>query len=171
VATATASYAQKLSGTRTRLLDTRKTLPGLRYPEKYAVRVGGGCNHRMNLSEMLMLKDNHIDRAGSITQAVGLLRVAYDRCPPIEVECRTLAEVREAAGLGVERIMLDNMDLKTMAEALRMVPPTTETEVSGGVNMESIESIARLGPDFISVGALTHSAPALDLSMRTIEIA
>lgn len=169
VATATASYAQRLAGTRTRLLDTRKTLPGLRYPEKYAVRVGGGWNHRMNLAEMLMLKDNHIDRAGSITRAVELLRTAHAPCPPIEVECRTLEEVREATGLGVSRIMLDNMDPETMAQALALVPPGIETEVSGGVNLETIRAIGRLGPDFVSVGALTHSAKALDLSMRVLK--
>ncbi len=169
VATATASYAQRLAGTRTRLLDTRKTLPGLRYPEKYAVRIGGGRNHRMNLVEMLMLKDNHIDRAGSITRAVELLRAAYVPCPPIEVECRTLEEVREAAGLGISRIMLDNMGPEAMAQALALVPPGIETEVSGGVNLETIGAIGRLGPDFVSVGALTHSAKALDLSMRVLK--
>ncbi len=170
IATATASYAQRLSGTRTRLLDTRKTLPGLRYPEKYAVRIGGGLNHRMNLFEMLMLKDNHIDRAGSITEAVKILRAAYKPCPPIEVECRTLDEVREAASLRVERIMLDNMDLATMEKALALVPSGIETEVSGGVNLETISAIGKLGPDFVSVGALTHSAKALDLSMRVLAI-
>ncbi len=170
IATATASYAQRLSDTRTRLLDTRKTLPGMRYPEKYAVRVGGGLNHRMNLSEMLMLKDNHIDRAGSITEAVQILRAAYRPCPPIEVECRTLDEVREAASLHVERIMLDNMDLATMEKALALVPAGIETEASGGVNLETIGAIGRLGPDFVSVGALTHSAKALDLSMRVLAI-
>ena len=169
VATATASYAQRLAGTRTRLLDTRKTLPGLRYPEKYAVRIGGGRNHRMNLMEMLMLKDNHIDRAGSITRAVELLRAAYVPCPPIEVECRTLEEVREATGLGISRIMLDNMGPEAMAQALALVPPGIETEVSGGVNLETIGAIGRLGPDFVSVGALTHSAKALDLSMRVLK--
>ncbi len=169
VATATASYAQRLAGTRTRLLDTRKTLPGLRYPEKYAVRIGGGRNHRMNLVEMLMLKDNHIDRAGSITRAVELLRAAYVPCPPIEVECRTLKEVREATGLGISRIMLDNMGPEAMAQALALVPPGIETEVSGGVNLETIGAIGRLGPDFVSVGALTHSAKALDLSMRVLK--
>lgn len=169
VATATASYARKLAGTRTRLLDTRKTLPGLRYPEKYAVRVGGGRNHRLNLVEMLMLKDNHIDRAGSITRAVQLLRGAYSPCPPMEVECRNLDEVKEAVSLGVSRIMFDNMTLETMREALTLVPTGIETEVSGGVNLDTIADIGRLGPDFVSVGALTHSAKALDLSMRVLE--
>lgn len=169
VATATASYAQRLAGTRTRLLDTRKTLPGLRYPEKYAVRVGGGQNHRMNLAELLMLKDNHIDRAGSITKAVNLLRAAYIPCPPIEVECRTLEEVREAASLDISRIMLDNMAQETMAQALALVPSGIETEVSGGVNLETIGAIGRIGPDYVSVGALTHSAKVLDLSMRVLE--
>lgn len=170
IATATASYVQKLSGTRTKLLDTRKTLPGLRYPEKYAVRVGGGLNHRMNLFEMLMLKDNHIDRAGSITKAVEILRAAYRPCPPVEVECRTLDEVREAVSLRVDRIMLDNMDLATMEKALALVPAGIETEVSGGVNLETVGAIGKLGPDFVSVGALTHSAKVLDLSMRVLAV-
>ena len=167
VATLTAEYVKRLQGTRTRLLDTRKTLPGLRYPEKYAVLVGGGTNHRKNLSEMLMLKDNHIDRAGSIPAAVDALRAAYDPCPPIEVECRNLDEVRQAVGAGVDRVMLDNMDQATMRQALELARGV-ETEISGGVDLDTIADLARLGPDFISVGRLTHSAPAVDLSMRMV---
>ncbi len=166
IAGLTRRYAKALHGTRTRLLDTRKTLPGLRCVEKYAVRLGGGHNHRMNLSEMLMLKDNHIDRSGGIRQAVERLRAAYSPCPPIEVECRDLDEVREAAACMVNRIMLDNMDMETMAQALALVPPGIETEVSGNVTLENIRGIGLLGPDFVSVGRLTHSAPAADLSMR-----
>ncbi len=166
VATLTRRYVAALSGTRTTLLDTRKTLPCLRYPEKYAVLLGGAKNHRIDLSEMLMLKDNHIDRAGGITPAVALLRAAYSPCPPIEVECRTLGEVREAAALGVDRIMLDNMAPQALAEALALVPPGIETEVSGGVALETLPAIGAAGPDFVSVGRLTHSAPAADFSMR-----
>lgn len=167
IATLTARYVAALKGTRTVLLDTRKTLPGLRYPEKYAVLVGGAKNHRMNLSEMLMVKDNHADRAGGIAPAVEKLRAAYgDDCPPIEVECRTLAEVDEAVACRVSRIMLDNMDLERIKAALARVPAGIETEVSGGVTLENIAAIGALGPDFVSVGRITHSAPAADLSMR-----
>jgi len=167
VATLTAQYVAALKGTRTVLLDTRKTLPGLRYPEKYAVLVGGAKNHRMNLSEMLMVKDNHADRAGGIAPAVEKLRAAYgDDCPPIEVECRSIAEVDEAVACRVSRIMLDNMDLERIKAALARVPAGIETEVSGGVTLENIAAIGALGPDFVSVGRITHSAPAADLSMR-----
>lgn len=168
IANLTRLYVQQLEGTGTRLLDTRKTLPGLRYPEKYAVLVGGGLNHRKNLVEMLMLKDNHVDLAGGITPAVARLREAYSPCPPIEVECRTLAEVQEAVACKVNRIMLDNMTPEAMREALEHIPAGIETEVSGGVTLETIRSIATLsdkGPNFISVGRLTHSAPIADFSM------
>ncbi len=170
VATLTAQYVKALEGTRTRLLDTRKTLPGLRYPEKYAVRVGSGGNHRLNLTQMLMLKDNHIDQAGSIARAVEALRAAYDPCPPIEAECRTLEDVSEAAKSGVNRIMLDNMDLATMAQALKLVPAGIETEASGAVSLETVRAIGEVGPDYVSVGRLTHSAPAADLSMQVVNI-
>ncbi len=164
------SYAAALEGTGVRLLDTRKTLPGLRYPEKYAVLVGGGCNHRKNLEELLMLKDNHIDAAGGIAGAVACLRAAYAPVPPIEVECRTLEEVAEAVSCKVERIMLDNMGPDLLRKALVLVPPDIEVEISGGVTLESIRSLATVcperSPDFISVGRLTHSAPAADFSMR-----
>ncbi len=165
VATLTARYVAALAGTRTRLLDTRKTLPGLRYPEKYAVLVGGGVNHRLNLVEMLMLKDNHIDRAGSITEAVAKARAAYSPCPPIEVECRTLDEVREAVAARPQRLMLDNMDEATMAQALALIPKGLETEASGNVTLETIGRIAALGVDFVSVGRITHSAAYADFSM------
>lgn len=158
-----------LAGGKTRLLDTRKTLPGLRYPEKYAVLVGGGVNHRKNLAEMLMLKDNHVDRAGGIPQAMAALRKAYqgsmDSMPPVEIECRTLDEVRQAVAEGPARIMLDNMDLATMGRALALVPPGIETEVSGGVDQDALAGIRDLGPDFVSVGRITHSAPSADFSM------
>jgi len=167
VATLTASYVGQLEGSATRLLDTRKTLPGLRRLEKYAVRVGGGRNHRMDLGEMCMLKDNHIDRAGGIGPAVAAVR-GLPGHPPIEVECRTLDEVRQAVALGVERIMLDNMDLAVMREALAFVPSGIETEISGNVDLDALAALGRLGADYVSVGRITHSAPAADLSMRMI---
>lgn len=169
IATLTREYVRRLEGTKTRLLDTRKTLPGLRYPEKYAVRVGGGQNHRMNLEDMLMIKDNHADRAGGITRAVAALRDRYSPCPPIEVECRTPKEVGEAAKCRVDRIMLDNMDEASIAQSLKLIPEGVESEVSGGVSLENIGKIAALGPDYVSVGRITHSAKAADLSMQIIK--
>lgn len=169
IANLTRAYVDALEGTGVRLLDTRKTLPGLRWPEKYAVRMGGGGNHRRNLTEMLMLKDTHIDAAGSITAAVTCLRARYSPCPPLEIECRTPEEVSEAVAAGADRIMMDNMDKNTLARALALVPPHIETEISGGVTLETIRDLALAGPrraDFISVGRLTHSAPAADFSMR-----
>ena len=171
IANLTARYVQQLEGTGVTLLDTRKTLPGLRWPEKYAVRVGGGSNHRRNLAEMLMLKDNHIDAAGSITAAVARLRARYAPCPPIEVECRTCREVREAVAAQAERVMLDNMSLPLLAQALPLIPPHIEAEISGGVTLENIRALALSSPrrpDFISVGRLTHSAVAADFSMRIL---
>ena len=168
IANLTARYVRELEGTGVRLLDTRKTTPCLRWPEKYAVQAGGGCNHRKNLVEMLMLKDNHIDAAGSITRAVARLRETYSPCPPIEVECRTLDHVREAVAAGADRIMMDNMGAPLLGQALELVPAHIEAEVSGGVTLETIRGIALTGPrhhDFISVGRLTHSAVAADFSM------
>lgn len=168
IANLTRRYAEKLEGTGVRLLDTRKTMPGLRYPDKYAVLCGGGHNHRRNLAEMLMLKDNHIDAAGSITRAVARLREVYSPCPPIEVECRTLDHVRESVAAGADRIMMDNMGAPLLGQALALVPARIEAEVSGGVTLETIRGIALTGPrhpDFISVGRLTHSAVAADFSM------
>ena len=170
IANLTRRYVKELEGTGTRLLDTRKTLPSLRWPAKYAVLVGGGHNHRRNLSEMLMLKDNHIDAAGSIREAVAILRGVYGAgCPPIEVECRDIAELREALGCNVERVMLDNMDIPALSAALPLIPPQVEAEISGGVTLENIRALALVSPrrpDFISVGRITHSAPAADFSMR-----
>ncbi len=179
IANLTASYVEALAGSGIRLLDTRKTLPGLRFVEKYGVLMGGGHNHRRDLEEMLMLKDNHIDAAGSIAGAVALLRAAYSPCPPIEVECRDLDEVTEAVAAGVNRIMLDNMPPSRIGAALARIPRDIETEVSGGVSLDNIRAFAmaasaktlaaqgvKRGLDFISVGRLTHSAPAADFSMR-----
>ena len=138
IAALTAQYAHKLEGTGVTLLDTRKTLPGLRYPEKYAVLCGGGVNHRIDLAEMLMFKDNHIDRAGGIPQAMAALRKAYhgrmETMPPVEIECRTLAEVAQAIAEAPRRVMLDNMDADAMREALAMVPAGIETAVRSAVD-------------------------------------
>jgi nicotinate-nucleotide pyrophosphorylase (carboxylating) len=166
VANATHSFVQAVEGTGVRVLDTRKTTPGQRYLEKYAVRMGGGHNHRANLEDMLMLKDNHIDQAGSITEAVRRVREAYSPCPPLEVECRTIEDVREAVALAPERIMLDNMPPETAAEALKLIPPHIESEISGNVTLATIGRLAELRPTCISAGAITHSAPVADFSMR-----
>ena len=170
IANLVARHVETLAGTGVRLLDTRKTLPGLRYPEKYAVLVGGGCNHRKNLGELLMLKDNHIDAAGGIIPAVERLRAAYGENLPVEVECRTLKDAQEAVQARVSRIMLDNMKPEMMQEALGIIPSCIEVEISGGVIIDSLAALARVGgerkADFISVGRLTHSAPAADFSMR-----
>lgn len=166
VADLTASFTERMRGSDTRLLDTRKTLPGLRYPEKYAVRVGGGLNHRMNLSQMLMLKDNHLDRAGGIGRAVSLLKKAYSPCPPIVVECRTQEEVDEAVAAEVDHILLDNMGPEALSAALERIPGGIETEISGGVGLESIAELAALGADYVSVGSVTNAARSRDFSMR-----
>ncbi len=173
IANLTAQYVAALEGTGVRLLDTRKTLPGLRWPEKYAVRIGGGYNHRRNLKELLMLKDNHIDASGSITKAVQKLRATYSPCPPIEVECRNGEEVREAVSAKADRIMLDNMNVAELSQCLPLIPKAIEAEISGGVNLETIRELALSAhdtrpADFISVGRLTHSAPTADFSMRIL---
>jgi nicotinate-nucleotide pyrophosphorylase (carboxylating) len=169
IANLTRDFCNKIASTGVILLDTRKTTPGLRYPEKYAVAMGGGRNHRLDLAELLMLKDNHIDRAGGIGPAVAALRQAYVPCPSIEVECRTMAEVRQAVALSVARIMLDNMDEAQMAEALAVIPKGIESEISGRVSLDSIARLAALGPTYISAGALTHSASSADFSMSIAE--
>jgi nicotinate-nucleotide pyrophosphorylase (carboxylating) len=170
IAALTRKFVNALDGTGVRLLDTRKTAPGLRYPDKYAVLAGGGCNHRKNLYEMVMLKDNHIDALGGIAPAVERLRSRLSAPVPVEVECRTGDEALEAAACGVERIMLDNMSPEMVRTTLDMLPPHVEVEISGGINLENIRSFALAGgkrrADFISVGGLTHSAPAADFSMR-----
>jgi len=170
VASLTQRYAEAMGQTKTRLLDTRKTLPGLRYPEKYAVLAGGGVNHRLTLEDMLMFKDTHLDRAGGLGKAALALRqgAASDTLGalPLEIECRDQAEVAQAVALRPARIMFDNMDEGGIRKALALVPPGIETEISGGVTLENIGALAALGADFISVGRITHSAPAADFSMR-----
>lgn len=169
VATLTHIYVDAVSDTNARVIDTRKTTPGMRLLEKAAVVAGGGANHRVGLYDMVMIKDNHIAAAGGITAAVDAVRARNDRGLRVEVETTNLDEVREALAAGVDRIMFDNMTPEMMAQAVALVhaaDPRPETEASGGITLETIESFARTGVDFISVGALTHSAPALDLSLR-----
>lgn len=166
IATYTRSVARLLEGTKTTLLDTRKTTPGMRVFEKYAVRVGGGANHRYNLSDGVLLKDNHIDAAGGVTQAVQAARAYAPFVRKIEVETENLDMVREAVEAGADIIMLDNMTPKQMAEAIQLINGRVETECSGNVTKENINTITQLGVDYISSGALTHSAPILDISMK-----
>lgn len=165
IATLTRAYVGAVAGSRAIILDTRKTHPGYRVLEKYAVRMGGGSNHRMGLYDMLLVKDNHIEAAGSLTAAVMRARQARPDLP-LEVEVKSLDELREALELNVERIMLDNMSPDEMRQAVEMVGGRVPLEASGGVNLERVAAIAATGVNFISVGALTHSAPALDLSLE-----
>lgn len=159
------AYSQAIAGTRAVVLDTRKTTPGLRLLEKYAVRMGGGQNHRIGLYDMVLIKDNHIQAAGSITAAVQRVKAKNRKRLPIEVEVRTLPELEEALGLGVDRILLDNMDCAQMRQAVEVVAGRTPLEASGNVTLQNIRQVAETGVDYISSGALTHSVKALDLSL------
>lgn len=150
------------------VLDTRKTTPGLRVFEKYAVRCGGGSNHRFGLYDAVMIKDNHIKSAGSIFRAVEKIREALGNKIHIEVETQNLVEVREALESRVDTIMLDNMRMDMIREAVKLIGGRAKVEISGGVNFESLNEISKTGADFVSVGALTHSAPAVDISMNII---
>ena len=170
IATYTRRMAAALEGTKTQLVDTRKTCPGMRLFEKEAVRVGGGRNHRYNLSTAVMLKDNHIDAAGGITAAVAAARAHVSFTATVEVECEGLDMVREAVGAGADIIMLDNMDHDDMAAAIAVIDGRAKTEVSGNVDAGNIRALADLGVDFISSGALTHSAGILDLSMKHLRM-
>lgn len=165
IATRTNEFVKVLEGTHARVVDTRKTTPGLRLVEKYAVRVGGGHNHRYALYDAVMIKDNHIKGAGSIKQAVETARAAIPHTMKIEVECESIAQVKESLEAGVDIIMLDNMPLEQMREAVALINGRAIVEASGGVTMETIRSIAETGVDVISVGALTHSVRALDISL------
>ncbi len=169
IATYTHSVVRLLEGTRTTLLDTRKTTPGMRVFEKYAVRVGGGANHRYNLSDGVLLKDNHIDAAGGVAQAVKAARAYAPFVRKIEVETENLDMVREAVEAGADIIMLDNMTPDQMAEAVQLINGRAETECSGNVTRENINAVAQLGVDYISSGALTHSAPILDISLKHLK--
>jgi len=166
IATATAECVALVAGTRAQITDTRKTLPGLRQLQKYAVTVGGGKNHRYNLSDGAMLKDNHIDAYGSITGAVQALRKKIGHMVKIELEVRTLAELEEALAAGVEIIMLDNMSCEEMRKAVAMTNGKVLLEASGNVTKENIRAVAETGVDIISLGALTHSVKCFDISMR-----
>lgn len=168
IATLTNKYVQKAQKYGVIILDTRKTLPGLRYLEKYAVTIGGGQNHRLNLSEMIMLKDNHLAAYPNIKEAVNYLRKKLTPCPPIEVECSNLKQVKEAIEAKVERIMLDNMSLEEAKKCLCLIPKGIEIEISGNIDLSNIEAYAALKPTYISVGKLTHSAKALDLSLKFV---
>lgn len=166
ISTMTNRLVKLISGTNASIADTRKTLPGLRSLQKYAVTVGGGKNHRYNLSDCAMLKDTHLDAYGSITNAVNALRERLGHTVMIEVETGTLDEVREALSAGADIIMLDNMDCKNMSEAVKIVSGKAKLEASGNVTQETIVNIAKTGVDIISVGAITHSVKAFDISMK-----
>lgn len=168
IATYTHEVAELLKGSKTTLLDTRKTTPNCRIFEKYAVRVGGGSNHRYNLSDGVLLKDNHIGAAGSITNAVRMAKEYAPFVRKIEVEVETLDQVKEAVEAGADIIMLDNMTTDQMRVAIDLIDGRAETECSGNVTKENIERLISLGVDYISSGALTHSSPIMDISMKNL---
>lgn len=169
IATVTSEYAKELAGTKTVLLDTRKTTPNMRPFEKYAVTVGGGRNHRYNLSDGVLLKDNHIGAAGSVSNAIKMAREYAPFVRKIEIETETLEQVREALDAGADIIMLDNMNNATMKKAVEMIGTKAQTECSGNVTKERLKEIAEIGVDFVSSGALTHSAPVLDISLKNLK--
>lgn len=166
ITTTTRKFVLALSGTKTKIFDTRKTTPGLRILEKYAVRMGGGKNHRLNLSEMVLIKDNHLKIVGSITEAVKRARKRAKKGVKIEVETTSLEEVREAVSSGADMVMLDNMSLEEMKEVLNWLKGRVPAEVSGKVSLSRVKEIAALGVDYISVGSLTHSYKSVDISME-----
>lgn len=170
IATQTAKIVSIIEGTNTKLLDTRKTTPGIRYLEKWAVRIGGGYNHRFALYDMIMLKDNHIDYAGGITNAIERTQeflIKNQLNLKVEVEVRNTTELEEVLRVGkVDRIMLDNFTPERITEALKLIPANYETEASGGITIDTIRAFAETGVDYISVGALTHSVKSLDLSLK-----
>ncbi len=166
IATLTARFVDRVKPLPVKILDTRKTTPGLRMLEKYAVRAGGGHNHRFNLSDGVLIKDNHIEASGSIQKAVSLVRGKIPHTMKIEVEASSMGEVRECLASCVDIIMLDNMDPVTMREAVKLAGGRALLEASGGVTLDNVRQVAETGVDYISIGALTHSAPACDISMR-----
>ena len=168
IATYTHSIARLLEGTKTKLLDTRKTTPNMRIFEKYAVRIGGGYNHRYNLSDGVLLKDNHIGAAGSVGKAVRMAKEYAPFVRKIEVEVENLEMVKEAVEAGADIIMLDNMSPEDMKAAVSYIDGRAETECSGNVTKENIERLVSVGVDYISSGALTHSAPILDISLKNL---
>jgi nicotinate-nucleotide pyrophosphorylase (carboxylating) len=170
IATLTSYFVEKVKPLPVRILDTRKTTPGLRMLEKYAVRVGGGHNHRFNLADGVLIKDNHIQACGSIKDAVNRMREKVPHTMKIEVEASNMDQVRECLSCAVDIIMLDNMDTGMMREAVKLVSGKALLEASGGITLENVRNIAETGVDYISIGALTHSAPACDISMRLVDI-
>lgn len=168
IATYTRSIVSLLQGSKTKLLDTRKTTPNMRVFEKYAVKVGGGCNHRYNLSDGILLKDNHIGAAGSVANAVKMAKEYAPFVRKIEVEVENLDMLDEALAAGADIIMLDNMSVEDMKEAVRRTAGKAETECSGNVTRENVAKLVDIGVDYISSGALTHSAPILDLSLKNL---
>ncbi len=172
IATLTHDWDSRLLGTKTRLLDTRKTTPNFRICEKWAVSIGGGTNHRYGLYDMIMLKDNHIDYNGSITKAVKMAKDYSKKLKKplkIEVETRNLEEVEEALKSGADRIMLDNMDTKTMKKAVALIDGKCESEASGGITRDMLKDVAKTGVNYISAGAITHSAGNIDLSLKAVK--
>ncbi len=169
IATMTNEYVKALEGEKTKVLDTRKTTPGLRSLEKYAVKMGGGTNHRMNLSDMVMIKDNHLKIVGSISEAVKRARKKIKPGIKIEVETASIDEVREALEAGADIIMLDNMSWKKMKEVMDLINRRIPVEVSGNINKRKIGRIAELGVDFVSIGSITHSYNSLDISMEFLD--
>ena len=169
IATYTRQVAKLLEGSKVTLLDTRKTTPNCRVFEKYAVRVGGGCNHRYNLSDGVLLKDNHIGAAGSVTKAVQMAKAYAPFVRKIEIEVETLEQVKEAVEAGADIIMLDNMTPEVMKQAVELINGRAQTECSGNITKENIQKIREIGVDFVSSGALTHSAPILDISMISMK--
>ena len=168
IATYTRCVAELLKGSKTKLLDTRKTTPNMRIFEKYAVKVGGGYNHRYNLSDGILLKDNHIGAAGGVKQAVEMAKEYAPFVRKIEVEVETLDMLREALEAGADIIMLDNMSVEDMKQAVKLAAGKAETECSGNVTKENVARLAEIGVDYISSGALTHSSPILDLSLKNL---
>lgn len=168
IATYTRQVAKLLEGSKVTLLDTRKTTPNCRVFEKYAVRVGGGCNHRYNLSDGVLLKDNHIGAAGSVTKAVQMAKAYAPFVRKIEIEVETLEQVKEAVEAGADIIMLDNMTPEVMKQAVELINGRAQTECSGNITKENIQKIREIGVGFVSSGALTHSAPILDISMKNL---
>ena len=168
IATMTREYMDELKGYKTVLLDTRKTTPNMRPFEKYAVTVGGATNHRYNLSDGVLLKDNHIGAAGSITKAIQMAKAYAPFVRKIEIETETLEQVKEALDAGADIIMLDNMDNETMRKAVELIGGKAQTECSGNVTKARLKEIAEIGVDFVSCGALTHSAPIMDVSLKNL---
>lgn len=166
IATLTSKYVEKIKGTKAKIVDTRKTTPGLRVLEKYAVRMGGGFNHRFGLYDAVLIKDNHIELSGSIKKAVENVKGKTSHTTRIEVEARSLKEVKDALQSGVDIIMLDNMDLETTRKAVKLIQGKALIEASGNINLDNVREMAKTGVDLISIGAITHSAPAVDISLE-----